>query len=89
MTELTVTDYDFTEVMGNLQKARRSWAHLQRLMGKEGTDVKTLGNLYLAIVHTVLIFGLETGVTNPHIERVLGGGSTTRLNDGSKGGGGG
>ena len=73
MTELTVTYYYFTEVIGNLQKARRSWDRLLRVMGQEGTDVRTLGYLYLFIVHAVLIFGLGTGVMNPHIGRVLGG----------------
>ena len=28
MTELTVTYYDFTEVIGIIQKARRGWDHL-------------------------------------------------------------
>ena len=77
MTELTVVDYDFTEVIGNLQKARQIWARLPMVMGQEVTDVRTLGHLYLAIENSVLVFGLETGVTTPHIGRVLGG-STTR-----------
>ena len=70
MTELTVTYYDFTEVIGNPQKARQRWACLSRVMGQEGTDVRTLGHLYLAIVHAVLIFYLEIGVMTPHIRRV-------------------
>ena len=73
MTKLTVTDYDFTEVIGNIQKARRSWARLLRVMGQEGTYARKLGHLYLEIVHSVLIFGLETGVMTPHIGRFLGG----------------
>ena len=71
MIELNVSDYDFTEVIGNLQKARRSWARLLRVMQQDGTDVRKLGKLYLSIVNIVVIFGLETGVTTPHIERVL------------------
>ena len=71
MIELTVTDYDFTEVIGNLQKTRRSWDRLPRVMGQEGTALRTLGNLYLDIVHAVPIFGLDTGVTTPYIGRVL------------------
>ena len=70
MTELNVTDYYFTEVIGNLQKARQSWAHMSRIMGQEGTDARALGHLYLSIVHAILIFGLETGVMNPNIGRV-------------------
>ena len=71
MTELIMTDYDFTEVIGNLQKAQRSWGRLLRIMGQEGTDVRTLEHLYLSIVHAILIFGFETGVKPPHIGRVL------------------
>ena len=71
MTELTVTDYDFTEVMGNLQKARRSWSHMSRIMGQEGIDAHTLGHVYQFIVNDILLFGLETGVMTPHIGRVL------------------
>ena len=44
-----------------------------RIMGQEGIDAWTLVNLYLSIVRDMLIFGLETGVINPHIGRVLGG----------------
>ena len=72
MTELTVVDYDFTEVIGNLQKARRIWSRLPRVMGQEVTDVRTLGHLYLAIENSVMIFVFETWVTIPHIGRVLG-----------------
>ena len=70
MTELTVTYYYFTAVIGNLQKARRRWDRLSRVMGQEGTYERTLGYLYLFIVHSVLIFGLETGVITPHIGRL-------------------
>ena len=73
MIELTVADYDFTEVIGNLQKARQIWARLSRIMRQEGTDVWTLGHLYLYIVHATLIFCFERAVMTPYIWRVLGG----------------
>ena len=66
-------DYEFTEVIGNIQKERRSWDRLLRVMGQEGTYVQTMGHLYLSILHAVLIFGFEKGVKAPHIGRVLGG----------------
>ena len=72
ITEFTVADYDFTAVIGNLQKARRSWSRISRIMGQEGIDAHTLGHLYQSIVNEILLFGLETGVMTPHIGRVLG-----------------
>ena len=73
ITELTMTDYDLMEVMGNLQKLRQSWARLLSIMGQEVKDARTLVHLYLSVVHAILVFFLETGVMTPHIGRVLGG----------------
>ena len=73
MIELTVAGYDFKEVIGNLQKERRSWARLSGVMGQEGTYVRILRHLYLYIVHDVMLFGLETGVMTPNLGRFLGG----------------
>ena len=72
MIEITMADYDFTAVIGNLQKARRRWSRMLRIMGQEGIDAHTLGHLYQSIVNYILLFGLETGVMTPHIGRVLG-----------------
>ena len=86
MTELTVTYYDFTEVIGNLQNARQIWDPLSVVMGQEVTYARTLVHLYLSIVHVILIFGLEKGVMTPHIGRVLGGApSPGRMMDGGGG----
>ena len=64
-----MTDYYFTGVIGNLQKAQRGWARMSRIMGKEGTYALTLGNLYLSISHSIMVFGLEIGfITPPHLE---------------------
>ena len=46
MTELTGADYDFTSVIGNLQKARRIWSRMSRIMGQYDIDMHTLGHLY-------------------------------------------
>ena len=42
-----------------------------RILGREGADTQKLGNFYLAIVKAVLLFGAETWVITPHIERLL------------------
>ena len=53
----TLTDFDWSEVISNLLKARKSWYILSRIMGQEGAATQTLGNFYLAIVKAVLLFG--------------------------------
>lgn len=64
---------DFPEVIGNLQKVRRSWARLSRIIGQEGADAWKLERLYLDIVQAILIIGLKTGLVTPHIRGVVGG----------------
>ena len=63
----------------NLQKARQKWAQLTRVLVREGVDACTLGQIYLAMVQSVLVYGLETWVMTPHIGRVLGGFHTLSL----------
>ena len=69
----TTTDDDWTELIGNLQKVCQIWAHMLRVLGWEGEDERTLGCFYLAIIKSILIFGLEIWVATPRIGRVLGG----------------
>ena len=40
-------------------------------MGIEGEDEQTLGQIYLEVVQSVMIYGSETWVMNPRIGRVL------------------
>ena len=42
-------------------------------MGREGLDAHTLGQIYLAVVQSVLFYGSETWVVTSLIWRVLGG----------------
>ena len=64
---LTMADDSCSEVIINLQKASRIWYCLSRILGREGSNPKTSGNLYLAVVQVILIFGLETWVVTPRI----------------------
>ena len=64
---------DWTEVVANLRKARKKWAHLWRVLGWEGIDARTLGNFKMAVVQAVLIFQSETWVMYPSIGRTLSG----------------
>ena len=64
-------DDDWPAVVGNLQKARNSWGRLSRILSREGADPKVSGNFFKAVKQAVLLFGAETWVRPPSIERPL------------------
>ena len=63
---------DWPSVVRNLWKSQHKWEWLTRVMIREGADVWTLGEIYLAVVQSVMMSVLETWVMTPHIGRVLG-----------------
>ena len=64
--------YDYwPAVAGNLGKARKSWGRLKRIMSREGAYKRVSGNVFKAVVQQVLLFGEETWVLTPRIERSL------------------
>ena len=65
-------DDDWPEVVSNLRKARRKWARMTRVMRREESDARTSGQIYLVVVQSVFLFGLDTWVMTPHIGMVLG-----------------
>ena len=65
-------DYNWLEVERNLRQARQNWARLTRVFGREGSDSRTLGMSYVAVVQAVLIKGSETCVISLCIGRALG-----------------
>ena len=67
------SDENWTAVVGNLRKSRKSWAHLSRIMGRERTSNSVSGIFFNAVVQAVLIFGVETWVVKLLIGRALGG----------------
>ena len=69
----TASDDDWPAVASNLRKARREWAQLKRVLVWEGADDRALGQIYLAVVQSVMMYGSETWVMTPCIGRVLGG----------------
>ena len=69
---LMAGDDDWPEVVTKLEKARRSWGRLSRLLGREGADPKVLRTFYTAVTQAVLIFGAETWVLTPRMEKALG-----------------
>ena len=68
---LTVGDDDWPAVEGNLRKASKSWVWITRILSREGAEPKISGILCKAVVQTVLLFGAETWVLNPRMERAL------------------
>ena len=55
----------------NLGKARRSWGRLSRVLSREGADPKVSRAFYTAVTQAVLLFGSETWVLMPHMEKAL------------------
>ena len=68
---LTEGDDDWPAVTGNLGKARKSWGRLQWILSREGATKRVLGNFFKAVVQQVLLFGAETWVVSPTMERAL------------------
>ena len=56
---------------GNLGKARKSWGRLQRILSREGAEKRVSGNFFKPVVQQVLLFGEETWVVTPRMERAL------------------
>ena len=56
---MTAGDNDWLAVAGNLQKARRSWGRLQRILRREGATPRISGSFFKAVVQQVLLFGAE------------------------------
>ena len=70
---ITAGDDDCPAVAGNLNKARRSWGRLQRILRREGATPRISGSFFKAVVQQVLMFGAETWVVTPKMERALSG----------------
>ena len=68
---LTEGDDDWPAMAGNLAKARKSWGRLQGILSREGATKRVSGNFFKAVVHQVLLFGAETWVVSPMMERAL------------------
>ena len=87
----TEGDDDWPAVTGNLEKARKRWVRMQRILSKEVANKQVSGNFFKAVVQQVLLFGAETWVVSPRMERALNSfvhGSSDGLQGGSRGEGG-
>ena len=70
---MTAGDDDWPVVAGNLVKARKSWGRPARILSREGAgaDKRVSGTFIKAVVQQVILFGAETWVLTPQIERAL------------------
>ena len=68
---MTAGDDDWPAVAGNLVKAQKSWGRLTRILSREGADKRISETFFKVVVQQVLLFGAETWVLTPRIERAL------------------
>ena len=68
---LTTRDHDWIAVVGNFGKAKNIWWRLSRILSREGADPKVSGYFYKSVAQAVLLFGAETWVLTPRMERAL------------------
>ena len=55
----------------NLWRAREKWGQPVKILGKKGEDRRTAEIFYMSVVKAVLLFGSETWVTEPWMEKAL------------------
>ena len=68
---IVVEDNNWPAVVHNLRRVRHKWTLLTQVLSREGADAQTLGNIYLAVVKSILIYGSDTWVLTPLMKRVL------------------
>ena len=70
---MTALDDGWTAVVGNLQKSRKSWVQLSRILGREGSYPSVSGVFFKEVVQLVLLFRSETCIMTPCMGQSLGG----------------
>ena len=74
MGRVIVTEEDdWLSVVRNLWRARQKWLRMTHILISEGADAQTSGQIKLAVVQSVLMYGSETWVLTPRMKRVFGG----------------
>ena len=68
---VTSTDDDLQACLRNLAKAKAKWGALSRLLIKDGASCAYKSRIYLVVVSTVLLYGVETWVLSNQIRHVL------------------
>ena len=68
---LTAGDDDWSSVASNLQKSRKSWVRMSRILIRDRADPKVSGHFFKAVVQAVLLFKAEMWVLTPRMEHSL------------------
>ena len=68
---MTAGDDDWPVVVDKSHKERKIWGRLLRILSREGAYMKVSGHFSKAVTQAVLLFGVETWVLNPRMERDL------------------
>ena len=66
-------DNDWPEVVRKLSRERAVWKRMERVLGREGGDLRVSGFFFKSMAQAVLLLGSETWVVTPRIGRALGG----------------
>jgi hypothetical protein len=68
---LEATDLDRAALTNNLMKARRVWGRISSVLKGGDPRPKLMARFYLAVVHSILLYGCETWVLSKRDERRL------------------
>ena len=68
---LTAGDDNWTAVVRNVGKARRTWGQLAQVIGSEVADPKVSRSFYIAVTQAVLLFEADTWVQTRRMENAL------------------
>ena len=69
---LTAADENWPELVGNLRKAKKIWARMERMLGQEGARPRVSGMFFKAVVQAVLLLRSEMWVMTPPYGQGLG-----------------
>ena len=66
-------DDNWTAIITNLPDSWKVRDQLSSILGREGSDARTLGDFYIAVIQETFLFGLEMWAMTPRMAQTLGG----------------
>ena len=70
---ILATDNYWPSVLRNLDRAKKVWSRMSRILSMEGAALRALGLFFKAVIQVVLLFGAYTWVVTPPMGKALGG----------------
>ena len=70
---LLSSDDNWAAVEQNLQWSWGKWGKMVKILGRDGVDRRTAGIFYVELVKAVILFGLETWLVIPRLEKAIAG----------------